>query len=137
MHCTMSFPIEIDIFKILKSKNSFLAHFRSKHDYFSSRWCKIVQIIEYLNIWFHIFCQIFVKIVAKNVNLVCRAVRLFLKKNFKIAFFSEQPSWSKYLLNIFYQFFHQTNIWRGHIQLVLKIFITSCLFFWFFFNPKI
>ena len=44
--CTMLFPMSIDILEILKSKNSFLAHFWSKSDYFSSRWCKIVRILE-------------------------------------------------------------------------------------------
>ena len=46
--CTMLFPMSIDILEILKSKNSFLAHFLFKNDYFSSRWCKIVQIFEWI-----------------------------------------------------------------------------------------
>ena len=46
MHCTMSFPMEIDIFKILKSRNLFFAHFEFKNDYFSSRWCKIDKIFK-------------------------------------------------------------------------------------------
>ena len=47
-HCNMLFPMSIDIFKILKSKNSFLAHFLTKKDYFYCRWCKSVQILEEL-----------------------------------------------------------------------------------------
>ena len=41
---TMTFPREIDIFKTLKSKRSFNAHFWFKNDFFLARWWDIVQI---------------------------------------------------------------------------------------------
>ena len=43
-HCTMRFPMSIDILEIHKCKNSFLAHFivKSIHSFF--RWCKTAQI---------------------------------------------------------------------------------------------
>ena len=39
--------MSIDILEILKSKKSFLAHFWSTSDYFSSRWRKFVRILEW------------------------------------------------------------------------------------------
>ena len=82
--CTMFFPMEIEMFEILNY-------------YFSSRWCKVVKIVEGI---FGFTC--FVKYVQSYIqntwrgvwrvwNLVCRAARLCLEKKFKIAFFSEQP----------------------------------------------
>ena len=44
IHCTMHFPMSIDILEIHKCKKSFLAHFivKSIHSFF--RWCKTAQI---------------------------------------------------------------------------------------------
>ena len=47
-HCTMLLPMSISIVEILISKNSFLAHFWSKNNYFSSRWCRRAQILEWI-----------------------------------------------------------------------------------------
>ena len=70
-HCLPSqyvFPISIDILEILKSKNSFLAHFfLSKTDYFSSRWCKIVLILEWM-FGFIYFVKYLRSYLQKNVN---------------------------------------------------------------------
>ena len=43
IHCTMHFPMSIDILEIHKCKNSFHAHFlvKSIHSFF--RWCKTAQ----------------------------------------------------------------------------------------------
>ena len=46
--CTMPLPMSIDILEIHKIKKSFLAHFWSKSDYFSYRWRKIVQFLEWI-----------------------------------------------------------------------------------------
>ena len=82
--CTMSFPMEIEMFEILNY-------------YFSSRWCKVVQILEWIFrfTYFVKYVQSYIQNTWRGVwrvwNLVCRAARLCLEKKFKIAFFSEQP----------------------------------------------
>ena len=86
------------------------------------------------NFWFKFFCQIFAKLLAKKRrvgegvwrvwNLVCKAVW----KKLKIAFLSEEPFMEQisFTICIIKQIFGEVFI--SHIQLVLNIFIISCLF---------
>jgi len=126
------------ILEILKRKKSFLAHFLSKSDNFSFGWRKIVRISEWIFGFIH-FDKYLRSYLPKNwrggmtnMKLVCRAVRSCREKKAQNSFFCQtSPSWSRYLPNICSPLFHQTDIWRGfycHLQLVLKIFVISCLF---------
>ena len=129
----MIFPMEINTFKILESKHTFLAHFfYLKRVFFL--WVMQNCPNSRKNIWFHMFCQIFAEESEGGVwrvrNLVCREVRS-CQENFLIYSIFVRPALYGAIFNISYQFFHQTNIWQGstsHIQLVLNIIITSCLF---------
>ena len=93
----------------------------------------------WMNILFHIFCQIFAKLFAKKTwrgawqiwNLACKTVRSGRDKKLKLLFCQTSPSWSKYLQILFSIFSIKQifgEVFISHVQLVLKIFITSCLF---------
>ena len=62
----MPLPMSIDILEILKSKKSLFAHFDLKAIIFplDDENCPNFR----MNIWFHIFCQIFAKLFTKNVK---------------------------------------------------------------------
>ena len=104
-HCTMPFPMSIEILEILKSKNSFLAHFFwSKNGYSSSRLCRRVQILEWIFgfIYFAKYLRSYLQKTRRGGvwqiwNLACKAVRSCREKKFKIAFCQTSPSWSTYL----------------------------------------
>ena len=71
-HCTMTFPMSIDIFEILKIKHSFLTHFvLSQNDYFPSRWCKMVNIFPYFFKYFQIYLHKNVKGRSEKYEIWC------------------------------------------------------------------
>ena len=73
------------------------------------------------NVGFHICCPIFVKLFAKKVTggsdkyEICRVEHLDRaeKKSSKQPFCQTSRSRSKYLPNIFYHLYHETDIWQG------------------------
>ena len=112
-----------------------LIFFLSKSDYFSSRWRKIVRILKWI---FGFIC--FVKYLRSYLQTreggsdkyqICHVRQLdHAEKKVQNSFNCQtSPSRSKYLLNIFYHLFRLLGkVLISHIQLILKIFITSCLF---------
>ena len=95
MHYTMLLPMLIDILEILKSKKSFLANFLSKSDYFSSRWRKIVWILEW------IFGEGFIS----HVQLVLK--------------YSSHPVF--FWLNCYWFFYKFAGLWAGVGDIIEKI----------------
>ena len=138
--------MSIEILEILKSKNLFLAHFLSKNRYFSSRWCRRAQILEWIFgfVYFVTYLQSYLQKREGGVwevwNLVCRAVRSCREKKFKIAFFPDQPFMEQISSKYLYHLYHQTDIWQSfylqhstgpqHIHHILSLFWLNC--YWFF-----
>ena len=115
-HSTMTFPMEIDIFLNFLKVKIFSCSFMIWKRLFFLKMMQNCPNFS-IDICFHIFCYIFAKFFAKKCqgevwqvwNLVCSAGRSCREKKVHNTIFVSP--WSKYLPNIFYQFFHQTNIW--------------------------
>ena len=98
-------PMSIGISENLKSKNSSLAYFWSENDYFSSRWCKIVQILVKIFVFIYLrsYLQKNVKVESDKYEIWCVVqVGRAEKKSSQLHFCQsmEQIS-SKYFLPIF------------------------------------
>ena len=73
-----------------------------------------------MNIWFHIFCQIFAKLFTKNAKggsdkyeIWHVGIYIMQRKKVQLAFLSNQPFMEHISANYFCHLFHQMDNWRS------------------------